>query len=58
MGHGGHGLEVHDVAGRVADGLAEDGAGVLVDEGAIDSARSSTAKRASMPRVGARGRSR
>jgi hypothetical protein len=33
MGHGGHGLEVHDVARRVADGLAEYGAGVLVDEG-------------------------
>ena len=32
MGHRGHGLEVDDVAGRVADGLAEDGAGVLVDE--------------------------
>ena len=28
MGHRGHRLEVDDVAGRVADGLAEDGAGV------------------------------
>ncbi len=34
VGHLGHGFEVHDVAGRVADGFAEDGAGVLVDEGA------------------------
>ena len=32
MGYGSHGLEVDDVAGRVADGLAEDGPGVLVDE--------------------------
>ena len=34
FGHGGHGVEIGDVAARVGDGLAEDGAGVVVDGGA------------------------
>ena len=33
MGHVGHGADVGDVARRVADGLAEDRLGALVDEG-------------------------
>ena len=53
VGHRGHRLEVHDVAGRIADRLAEHGAGVGRRSAApIDSARSSAAKRASIPSVG------
>ena len=52
VGHLGHRFEVDDVAGRIADGLAEHGTGVVIDQRPIDSAWSSAAKRASMPRVG------
>jgi hypothetical protein len=52
VGHGGHGLEVDDVAGRVADGLAEDGTGLLVDEGGDRLGPVVGGEPTSMPRVG------